>query len=48
MTKNEILKKIKKYSDLYKKNRVDFEEYLKIIKNSMVELNDLSKYTTSK
>lgn len=44
-TKNENLEKIKKYSDLYKKNRINFDEYVKIVTNSIVELNESNKLT---
>ena len=44
-TKNENLEKIKKYSDLYKKNKINFDEYVKIVTNSIVELNESNKLT---
>ena len=44
MTKNENLDKIKKYSDLYKKNRINFDEYIKVVTSSIVELNEKNKY----
>lgn len=43
-TKKENLETIKKYSDLYKKNRVNFEEYVKIVNKSIGELNESNKY----
>lgn len=45
VTKNENLDKIKKYSDLYKKNRVNFDEYVRIVTSSIKELNESNKLT---
>jgi hypothetical protein len=44
MTKNENLKKIQKYSDLYKKNLINFEEYSRIVNNSLLELKESNKH----
>ena len=44
-TKNENLEKIKKYSDLYKKNKINFDEYIKIVTNSIIELSESNKLT---
>lgn len=47
MTKNENLKKIQKYSDLYKKNLIKFDEYVKIVTQSVNELSELNKSVKS-
>lgn len=44
-TKNQNLSKIKKYSDLYKKNLITFEEYVKLVSASMDQLSEANKFT---
>lgn len=44
-TKNENLSKIKKYSDLYKKNLIIFDDYVKVINECLYQLNESNKFT---
>lgn len=44
-TKNENLSKIKKYSDLYKRNRITFDEYIMTISGCILQLNEHNKFT---
>lgn len=44
-TKNENLSKIKKYSDLYKRNRITFDEYVVLIGKCLEQLNENNKFT---
>lgn len=45
MTKNENLATIKKYSDLYKRNIINFNEHQKVINQSLYELSESNKLT---
>jgi hypothetical protein len=44
-TKNENLSKIKKYSDLYKRNIITFDEYQKVVNQSINQLSESNKLT---
>lgn len=42
-TKNENLNKIKKCCDLYKKNIIGFDEYVRLVTTSIIQLNEINK-----